>query len=158
MWLCSTVAKTSWAKQSRVAWLIAIRLTLVLENLKKYSHINNTIQDLGAIMRYWGFDLAVTLAGIASGFWVRFKCREADLDKTGGAWGGRFFPLFSRLQRLYFHRTPREPLPVQATNNCVVAPEQRGPRTIFSHNFCQNQLQTLRLKVLLHTLIGFRAD
>lgn len=83
-------------------------------------------------MRYWGFDLAVTLAGIASGFWVRFKCREADLDKTGGAWGGRFFPLFSRLQRLYFHRTPREPLPVQATNNCVVAPEQRGPRTFFA--------------------------
>ena len=40
--------------------------------LKRYSHISNTIQDLRAIVRYWGFDLAVTLAGIASGFWVRF--------------------------------------------------------------------------------------
>ena len=68
-------------------------------------------------------------------FECALKCREADLDKTGGAWGGRFSPLFSRLQRLYFHRTPREPLPVQATNNCVVAPEQRGPRTFFCTTF-----------------------
>lgn len=59
-------------------------------------------------MRYWGFDLAVTLAGIASGFWVRFWVSRSRPGQNGWGLGRKVFPLiFAAPTPLFSSNTKR---------------------------------------------------